>query len=66
MPVGGVGEIAVRGHNVMKGYYNKPKETKAAFNGSGWFFTGDLGKKDADGYIYVVDRVKDMIIRGGF
>jgi long-chain acyl-CoA synthetase len=66
MPVDGVGEIAVRGHNVMKGYYNKPEETKAAFNGSGWFYTGDLGKKDADGYIYIVDRVKDMIIRGGF
>jgi long-chain acyl-CoA synthetase len=60
-----LGEIVIRGHNVMKGYYGKPKETAEAFR-SGWFHTGDIGKIDEDGYIYIVDRVKDMIIRGGF
>lgn len=62
---GEVGEIVVRGHNVMKGYYNKPEETDEAFKGTSWFHTGDLGKLDEDGYIYIVDRVKEMIIRGG-
>jgi long-chain acyl-CoA synthetase len=66
IPIGEIGEIVVRGHNVMKGYYNKPEATKAAFKGTGWFHTGDLGKMDEDGYFYIVDRVKDMIIRGGF
>ena len=50
----------------MKGYYNKPEETKKAINNAKWFFTGDMGKKDEDGYLYIVDRLKDMIIRGGF
>ena len=63
---GEVGEVVIRGHNVMKGYYNKPDATKKAFDGTSWFHTGDLGKKDEDGYFYIVDRVKDMIIRGGF
>ena len=63
---GEVGEIAIRGHNVMKGYYNKPEATAEAFMGTAWFHTGDLGRKDEDGYVYIVDRVKDMIIRGGF
>ena len=66
VPTGEVGEIVVRGHNVMKGYYNKPEETKEAFKGTSWFHTGDLGKMDEDGYIYIVDRVKDMVIRGGY
>lgn len=61
-----VGEIAIRGHNVMKGYYNKPEATAEATIGAGWFLTGDLGRKDEDGYLYIVDRVKDMIIRGGY
>jgi long-chain acyl-CoA synthetase len=60
-----LGEIVIRGHNIMKGYYGKPKETAEAFRG-GWFHSGDIGKIDEDGYIYIVDRVKDMIIRGGF
>jgi len=64
--VSDVGEIAIRGHNVMKGYYNKPEATAEAFKGTSWFHTGDLGRKDEDGYVYIVDRVKDMIIRGGF
>ena len=63
---GEVGEVVIRGHNVMKGYYNKPKATAEAFDGTTWFHTGDLGKKDEDGYFYIVDRVKDMIIRGGY
>lgn len=59
------GEIVIRGHNVMKGYYNNPSATKEAFK-NGWFHTGDIGRFDEDGYIYIIDRVKDMIIRGGF
>lgn len=66
VPTGEVGEIAIRGHNVMKGYYNKPEATAEAFKGTTWFHTGDLGRMDDDGYLYIVDRVKDMIIRGGF
>jgi long-chain acyl-CoA synthetase len=66
VPVGEVGEVVISGHNVMKGYYNKPEETAAAFKGSKWFHTGDLGTMDEDGFFYIVDRVKDMIIRGGF
>lgn len=62
---GGLGEIVIKGHNVMKGYYKKPQANVEAFRNS-WFHTGDVGRKDEDGYIYIVDRVKDMIIRGGF
>ncbi len=64
-PVDEPGEIVIRGHNVMKGYYKRPEATDEVFYG-GWFHTGDVGKKDADGYFYVVDRTKDMILRGGF
>ena len=60
-----VGEIAIRGHNVMKGYYKRPEATAACMR-DGWFRTGDLGRRDADGAYYIVDRSKDMIIRGGF
>ena len=59
-----VGEIVIRGYNVMKGYYKKPTATEDAIV-NGWFHTGDIGKMDADGYFYIVDRKKDMIIRGG-
>ncbi|HEY3260182.1 MAG TPA: long-chain fatty acid--CoA ligase [Pseudonocardiaceae bacterium] len=62
---GEVGEIAVRGHNVMKGYWRRPDATVAAIKG-GWFHTGDMGKRDEDGFYFIVDRKKDMIIRGGF
>jgi long-chain acyl-CoA synthetase len=62
---GAVGEIAVRGHNVMKGYWNRPEATSAAMRG-GWFHTGDLAQVDEDGFYYIVDRKKDLIIRGGY
>lgn len=60
-----VGEVVVRGHNVMKGYYRRPEETAATIRG-GWLHTGDLAKRDELGNYYIVDRLKDMIIRGGF
>jgi long-chain acyl-CoA synthetase len=60
-----VGEIVLRGHNITKGYYKRPRETAEAFH-DGWFSTGDLGYADDDGFVFVVDRKKDMIIRGGF
>ncbi|MEU0503534.1 long-chain fatty acid--CoA ligase, partial [Nocardia sp. NPDC005998] len=59
-----VGEIAIRGHNVMKGYHNRPDATAEVIR-DGWFRTGDLAQRDTDGYYYIVDRVKDMIVRGG-
>jgi long-chain acyl-CoA synthetase len=62
----GVGEIAIRGYNVMKGYWNRPDATAAAIDADGWFHTGDLARVDDDGYFFIVDRSKDMIIRGGY
>ena len=64
VPQGEVGEIVYRGPTVMLGYWNKPEATAEAFRG-GWFHSGDLVRQDEDGFIYVVDRVKDMIISGG-
>ncbi|MFD9214598.1 long-chain fatty acid--CoA ligase [Streptomyces sp. NPDC059544] len=60
-----IGEIVIRGHNVMKGYFNRPEATAEVLR-DGWFRTGDLARRDADGWLYIVDRAKDMIIRGGF
>jgi long-chain acyl-CoA synthetase len=65
VPAGEVGEIAIRGHNLMKGYWGKPEATTEAIP-DGWFRTGDLGRIDEDGYYYIVDRKKEMIIRGGY
>ena len=65
VPAGTDGEICVRADGVMAGYWNSPAETSAALRG-GWLHTGDIGHFDADGYLYVVDRKKDLIIRGGF
>jgi long-chain acyl-CoA synthetase len=65
LPAGELGEIVIRGHNVFAGYLNRPAETAEAMV-DGWFRSGDLGTKDADGFITIVDRKKDMIIRGGF
>ncbi|MHB8066146.1 MAG: long-chain-fatty-acid--CoA ligase [Ruminiclostridium sp.] len=64
LPVGEVGELAVRGENVMLGYFKQEEETKKALL-NGWLHTGDLAKKDEDGYIFIVDRKKDMVIVGG-
>ncbi|GAB2738356.1 long-chain-fatty-acid--CoA ligase [Nocardioides pakistanensis] len=60
-----VGEIAIRGHNIMKGYYKRAEATAEVMN-NGWFKTGDLARRDEDGFYYIVDRAKDMIIRGGY
>jgi long-chain acyl-CoA synthetase len=65
LPVGEAGEIAIRGHNVMKGYWGKPEATAEAIP-DGWFRTGDLAKVDDDGYFFIVGRLKDLIIRGGY
>jgi fatty-acyl-CoA synthase len=62
---GARGEVVTRGPNVMKGYWNKPEATAAAIDASGWFHTGDVGYFDPDGFLYICDRVKDMIITGG-
>lgn len=59
------GEIVIRGHNIMKGYYNKPEANAETMRG-GWFHTGDIARKDEDGYLFIMDRLKDMILRGGF
>jgi long-chain acyl-CoA synthetase len=64
IPHGQVGEIVVRGPNLMRGYLNKPEATAEAIR-DGWFHTGDLGKRDDEGYFFIVDRKKDMILRGG-
>jgi long-chain acyl-CoA synthetase len=64
LPVGEVGEIVVRGSNVMRGYYNQTEETAATLRG-GWLHTGDMGKKDDEGYIYIVDRRKEMLLVRG-
>ncbi|RNM14915.1 long-chain-fatty-acid--CoA ligase [Nocardioides pocheonensis] len=60
-----IGEIAIRGHLIMKGYLNRPEATAEVMR-DGWFRTGDLARRDADGFYYIVDRSKDMIIRGGY
>jgi long-chain acyl-CoA synthetase len=62
---GEVGELVIRGHNVMKGYWRDPDATAAAIDSDGWFHTGDLGRRDTDGFLYIVGRSNDMIIRGG-
>ena len=63
---GHVGEIQIRGHNIMKGYWNRPTDTAEVLTSDGWFSSGDLGRVDEDGYFYIVDRKKSLIIRGGF
>jgi long-chain acyl-CoA synthetase len=65
LPTGELGEVIIRGHNIFAGYLNNPEATAATFT-EGWFRTGDLGTKDADGYLSIVDRKKEMILRGGF
>ena len=65
LPQGEVGEVCIRSACNVRGYWNKPDATAAAFTADGWFKSGDLGKFDADGYLFIVDRKKDIIIRGG-
>ena len=65
LPIGEIGEVVARGPNIMKGYYNMPEETKETLR-NGWLHTGDMGRFDEDGYLYIVERKKDLIIRGGF
>ncbi|MFX1477914.1 MAG: AMP-binding protein [Promethearchaeota archaeon] len=66
VPLGEPGEICVKGPQVMKGYYNKPEETKKAIDKDGFMHTGDVAIMDEEGYIRIVDRTKDMIIVGGY
>src|SRR5690606_2639262 len=65
VPVGEPGELLIRGPQVMKGYWHKPEETAQALR-DGWLWTGDIARMDEDGYFYIVDRKKDVIIAGGF
>ncbi len=65
LPAGEVGEIVIRGHNVMKGYWGRPDATAEVMR-DGWFHTGDMARVDEDGYFFIVDRKKDLIIRGGY
>jgi long-chain acyl-CoA synthetase len=66
LPPGAVGEILVRGHNVMKGYWGRPEATAEAISADGWFRTGDLARRDEDGDFFIVDRKKELVIRGGY
>ncbi|MEW6273519.1 MAG: long-chain fatty acid--CoA ligase [Bacillota bacterium] len=65
VPVGEIGELVIKGPQVMKGYWNRPEETAKALR-DGWLYTGDLARMDEDGYFYIVDRKKDLIIAGGY
>ena len=65
VPPGKRGEVVIRGANIMKGYYKRPEATAEAFR-NGWFHTGDIGVMDREGYLSIVDRKKDMILRGGY
>jgi long-chain acyl-CoA synthetase len=65
VPQGEVGEIVIQGPNVMKGYWQRPEATAEAIR-DGWFHSGDLARVDEDGYFFIVDRKKDLIIRGGY
>ena len=65
VPQGERGEIVIRGHNTMKGYFRNPEATREAFRG-GWFHSGDIGFIDEEGDVFIVDRKKDLVIRGGY
>jgi long-chain acyl-CoA synthetase len=65
VPVGDVGELWIKGPNVVRGYWRKPEATAEAFLPGGWFRSGDIARLDDEGFVYIVDRAKDMVIRGG-
>ncbi len=65
VPTGQRGEVCLRGATIMKGYHNKPEKTAKALDKNGYFHSGDIGKKDSAGFVYILDRMKDLIIRGG-
>lgn len=65
LPTGEVGEVAIKGPNVMRGYWNKPDQTAEVLDRDGWYRSGDVGRLDDDGYLFLVDRAKDMIVSGG-
>jgi len=65
LPAGAVGEIVVRGAQIMQGYWNRPEDTAAVLAPDGWLKTGDVGLIDEEGYVFIVDRTKDMVISGG-
>jgi len=65
LPPGQTGEIQVRGSNLMSHYHRRPEESAKAFTADGWLRTGDLGHFDADGFVYVTGRIKELIIKGG-
>ncbi|MCL5961420.1 MAG: long-chain fatty acid--CoA ligase [Chloroflexi bacterium] len=65
LPIGSIGELAIRGPQVMKGYWNRPEESRDVLPGE-WLFTGDIAKMDEDGYFFIIDRKKDMILAGGY
>src|SRR5690606_32551228 len=66
LPVGEVGELCIRGPQVMAGYWNRPEETAKVIDAGGWLHTGDMAKMDEKGFFYIVDRKKDMILVSGF
>jgi long-chain acyl-CoA synthetase len=66
LPAGEVGELCVKGPQVMKGYWQRPEETAKVMDASGWLHTGDMARMDGNGYFYIVDRKKDMILVSGF
>jgi len=66
VPTGSVGEICIRGPQIMKGYWQRPEETAKVISPDGWLRTGDIGRMDDDGFSYIVDRKKDMILVSGF
>jgi long-chain acyl-CoA synthetase len=65
VPTGEVGEVQFRGPHLFRGYWNKPKETAAVLSADGWLRTGDLGYLDDEGFLFLVDRLKDIVIRAG-
>jgi fatty-acyl-CoA synthase len=65
VPVGEAGELLIKGPGVTPGYWNSPEKTAEAFTADGWLISGDIARRDADGYYYIVDRSKDMFISGG-